>query len=668
MGDGYTSGETSQFRADAQTVADYFISTPPFDTYTAWFNIFAIEVISNESGTDHPATASDEGAGPTSVLSVDNYLETSFDVGGTHRCIYSNQSGLIYSIANTNIPEWDFINVIVNTSYYGGCAGGIAFTTMNSNSPEVFVHEFGHMFGQLSDEYEYGSTSCTPGNNQNINTSQETDTSLLVWKHWLTNAPIPTPGGTNCSKIGLYEGAQYCATNWYRPKCECKMQSLNNPFCEVCFEQLIYQMSTMVNYIEDYIPHAPMFSICKGTYQNFHVDVLNNGDSTVRIQWLIDDVVVVNNNKDFVFNTNLFSSGVHEIKVITYDTTLYAKKPLTAYERIWNVNILNSPNAVVTTLDSLTFCEPGSAELQVSTGTGFTYKWLKDNTLIPGATSSSYTATSSGIYTAVVSNGTCPDSSNTITITANPVPSASISLAGNDTICSGSSAILNTTFCPTCTGQWLKNNVFISGATQSQYSASTPGSYSVSITDDSIGCIGVSSQLSIVVNPIPVVSFTGLPDTTCISNPTVSLVGTPSGGTFSGSGISGNIFNPSLSALGQQAISYNYTDGIGCSDTAVYYIFVDVCSRIHQVNNNDVFSLFPNPTNGKVVVEFQSDKNKELLIQIFDVMGKLVFTDNNELTGKFSKEIDVTNLSEGLYLFNIKSGEDFYIRRLIKIN
>ena len=60
IGDGYPNGEISQFRLDTHTVADYFLAIEPFKTYQNFFNFFAIEVVSNESGTDHPGTASDE--------------------------------------------------------------------------------------------------------------------------------------------------------------------------------------------------------------------------------------------------------------------------------------------------------------------------------------------------------------------------------------------------------------------------------------------------------------------------------------------------------------------------------------------------------------------------------------------------------------------------------
>ena len=340
MGDGYTVSDTAQFRTDALTVANYFLSVPPFSQYRNFFNFFSVKVISNDSGNDHPGTATDESGGQP-ITSVDNYLESTFDYGGTHRCVYSSNTGLVFSIANTNFPQYDIVNVIVNTPYYGGCGGSVAFTSMNSSSPEVFVHEFGHSFANLSDEYDYG-TGCAPGTVQKINVSQQTDTSLLVWKSWLTTAPIPTPAGTNCNLIGLYEGAQYCATNWYRPKCNCKMRALNQPFCEVCTERFICKIDTLVNLIDEYSPQNNALTVCKNAAQLFTVTSVKTIPNTIRTQWFVDNTLVVSNDTAFTFDASLFSTGLHQVKAVNYDTTLEVKKVLASYQQVWNVTVVDT--------------------------------------------------------------------------------------------------------------------------------------------------------------------------------------------------------------------------------------------------------------------------------------------------------------------------------------
>ncbi|MBK6400031.1 MAG: hypothetical protein IPF75_17725 [Bacteroidetes bacterium] len=117
--------------------------------------------------------ASDESVPLTQPITIaDTYLETSFDYG-LHRVVSSSNLGLIYTVADINFPQYDIINVIVNSPYYGGSGGGIAFTSMDVAAFEVFMHEFGHSFAGLSDEYEYGSSNCNPGHSQYINVSQK---------------------------------------------------------------------------------------------------------------------------------------------------------------------------------------------------------------------------------------------------------------------------------------------------------------------------------------------------------------------------------------------------------------------------------------------------------------------------------------------------------------
>ncbi|REJ82900.1 MAG: T9SS C-terminal target domain-containing protein [Bacteroidetes bacterium] len=503
MGDGYTNAEMSQFRTDARTVSNYLFSIPPFLQYQEFFNVFAIEVVSNESGTDHPATASDEGSYSVPFSSVDNYLQTTFDYGGTHRCLFSSQSALIYSIANTNFPMWDYLNVIVNTSHYGGCASSIAYTSMHSASPEIFVHELGHMFGNLADEYDYGGSNCNAGTSQNINVSQQTDTSLLVWKNWLSTAPIPTPAGTNCGLIGLYEGARYCTSNWYRPKCNCKMRSLNQPFCEVCTEQFIYKISTLVNYIESYSPsNTTTISVCQNSSLNFNSDILNNTTGTVRVQWLVDNNVVLTNSSAFTLNPSQLNPGPHQIKLIAYDTTVSARRTLTSRQVTWTVNVIAAPVAQASANNTV-FCTGQTLNLSAN-GNG-TFSWtgpsgFSQNSQNPSI--SNITVSRSGTYTVTVTNS-CGSSASSVNISVSPPLSAAINPLGPLTFCAGSGVILETAYSSDYSYQWLRNGVSFPAPDTSRVFTGQSGSYTVTITLKGTTCTATSSPVNVNVNPLP---------------------------------------------------------------------------------------------------------------------------------------------------------------------
>lgn len=584
MGDGYTTGEMATFRSDARLVANYFFSVPPFSKYQNFFNVYGIEVVSNESGTDHPETASDCNIGSVPITAVDNYLSTTFDYGGTHRCIYSSQGSLVYSVANDNVPLYDYINVIVNTSYYGGCAGGIAYTSMNSSSPEVFVHEFGHMFGNLSDEYDYGSSSCSAGSSQNINCTQVTDPNTIVWKNWLTTAPLPTPSGTNCSLIGAYEGAKYCSTNWYRPKCNCKMRSLNQSFCEVCYEQLIYKVSTMVNYIQSYTPsNSSTLSLCKNSTMDFTADVLNSSDNTVRSQWLVDNVLVQNNGSNFTFDPSALSLGNHSVKLLTYDTTASVKKTMNSYQVTWTVNVLAAPS-VTAGSNGTTFCTGQNLNLS-SIGVG-TYSWAGPNGYSSATQNPSIVgldSTGTGTYTVTTTNS-CGTSTSSVNITVSSSINTSVSPQGPTTFCSGESVVLDAGANASYSFQWYDNSGLIPGATSHDYTVFQSGVYTVNVSINSTSCSAISSAVTVTVNPMPVANISTVDTTTfCEGDSALLSAQTGTGYAyqwFRNNQIVSQAINAQLVALATG--NYHVVSSLGaCSDTSI-----DISIVVHPVPSN----------------------------------------------------------------------------------
>jgi len=586
MGDGYTAGQMSTFRSDARQVANYFFSIPPFSKYQNFFNVFGIEVVSNESGNDHPETASDCVIGAVPITSVDNYLSTTFDYGGTHRCIYSNQSSLVYSVANDNVPLYDYINVIVNTSYYGGCAGGIAYTSMNSSSPEVFVHEFGHMFGNLSDEYDYGSSSCSAGSSQTINCTQVTDPNTIVWKNWLTTAPLPTPSGTNCNLIGAYEGAKYCSSNWYRPKCDCKMRSLNEPFCEVCYEQLIYKVSTMVNYIQSFTPsNSTTLSLCKNATMNFTADVLNSSDNTVRSQWLVDNVLVQNNGSNFTLNPSALSLGIHTVKLLTYDTTVAVKKTMNSYQVSWTVNVLAAPSATAGS-NGTTFCTGQNLNLNAS-GVG-TYSWTGPNaytSTTQNPTIVGLDSTRTGTYTVTTTNS-CGTSSSSVSISVSSSINTSVAPLGPTTFCSGESVVLDAGANTNYSYQWHDSSGAIAGATSHEYTVFQSGTYTVHVSINSTSCSAVSAPISVTVNPMPSAVISASDTTTfCEGDSALLSAQTGAGYTyqwFRNNQVLSQAVNSQLTALSTG--NYHVVSSLGaCKDTSA-----DINILVHPVPSNAV--------------------------------------------------------------------------------
>lgn len=159
------------------------------------------------------------------------------------------------------------------------------------------------------------------------------------------------------------------------------------------------------------------------------------------------------------------------------------------------------PGAVVTPAGSTSFCPGGSVLLTTTSNANFSYQWKKNGTTIPGATASSYIATTSGTYKVKVTNNTtgCFKTSSTgIAVTVYSNPPATITPQVPTTFCSGDSVQLKANYNPTFQYQWKKNNGSIGGAITHKYTAKTAGSYKVKVTN-SHGCTTLSSPVAVSV-------------------------------------------------------------------------------------------------------------------------------------------------------------------------
>jgi len=175
-------------------------------------------------------------------------------------------------------------------------------------------------------------------------------------------------------------------------------------------------------------------------------------------------------------------------------------------------------------------------------------------------------------------NGTNINSNVPVQVTGQcQMPIAVITAGGPTAFCASGSVTLNANTGTGLTYQWRLNGNNISGATTTTYVATSAGSYTVIVTN-SCGSV-TSNQIDVIVNPLPSVSFSGLAASYSVTSPSVTLTGSPTGGTFSGPGISGNTFDPAAAGLGgPYTIAYSYTDGNGCSNSSAQQTTVTSCT------------------------------------------------------------------------------------------
>lgn len=236
IAEGYRADEMAKFRNDVKRMADALFSEPVFSEYRNSFNIWAVEAVSADSGTDIPGKRS----------YVNTVLNSSFYTFDLDRYLTTQDIKSVNDYAAL-VPH-DNIIVLINSADYGG--GGVynyysGTTVDHPLSPVVLVHEFGHGFAGLADEYyssevayeEFYPLSVEPWE-PNITTMVDFDSK---WKKMIAEGtPLPTPPEEKYKNVtGLFEGGGYSAKGIYRPEYDCRMKSNNKKgFCSVCSEAI----------------------------------------------------------------------------------------------------------------------------------------------------------------------------------------------------------------------------------------------------------------------------------------------------------------------------------------------------------------------------------------------------------------------------------------------
>ena len=319
LSEGYRDVEMDQFGLDVEQVLDGLFSESPYAEYQYFFNAYAVEVPSMQSGTDHPGTAPDCPP-EMPVFHNNTYFNSTFDYGGIHRALVAKNSQAIYETLQDNMPEWDVAFIVVNTEYYGGTGGSYATISMDSASADIALHELGHSFAGLADEYDYGG--MTPYEGPNV--TAETDREFIKWNSWIEETtPIPTPEIVTYSEVvGLFEGAVYQAIGWYRPKLDCKMKILGVPFCEVCKEQTVNSVYDLLHTpVDGYEPGQDSLTAVSGEILSFTVHAIKTVPNTIQVIWTVDDEPAAEGVDTLILDTSSFEPGEYVVAVSVTDTT-----------------------------------------------------------------------------------------------------------------------------------------------------------------------------------------------------------------------------------------------------------------------------------------------------------------------------------------------------------
>jgi hypothetical protein len=277
LGDGYTARELKKFERDARRLTEVLFSRSPFKEHRKDFNVWALCPPAFETGISRPSTG----------IYRDSPLGATYDAFGSERYVLTFDNHSLRKVAQ--FAPYEFIEILANNRTYGG--GGIfnLYSTVASDNAfgdYVFVHEFGHHFAGLADEY-YTSSVAYNTPSERVEPWEANATALLDGKKNLKwgdlvapDTPIPTPWGKEAfeiysreiqkrraqlrkdrrpesemealfreelkveqemfgrekyaDRVGAFEGSIYEAKGYYRPQVDCIMFTRSNRFCAVC--------------------------------------------------------------------------------------------------------------------------------------------------------------------------------------------------------------------------------------------------------------------------------------------------------------------------------------------------------------------------------------------------------------------------------------------------
>lgn len=276
LGDGYTAAESAKFEKDARRLMNILFSTSPYKEHRADFNVWGLCPPAEQSGISRPSTG----------VCRHSPVGATYDAFDSERYILTFDNRAFRNVAQ--FAPYEFVEILTNSNTYGG--GGIfnLYSTVAADSlwsPYVFVHEFGHHFAGLADEYYTSDVSYLPPTKRvepwEPNVTALLDPAELKWKNLVSpDTPIPTPWAKEefeqyerdiqerrreirkqnqpesvmdalfteekkheddllghdkySGKVGAFEGANYEAKGYYRPEENCIMFTRYDRFCAVC--------------------------------------------------------------------------------------------------------------------------------------------------------------------------------------------------------------------------------------------------------------------------------------------------------------------------------------------------------------------------------------------------------------------------------------------------
>jgi hypothetical protein len=310
IGDGFTADQQDDLRFAALELAAAMMAAPELASHSTVWNVHLLAVESRDSGVDDPASGK----------LVDTPFDGALGCGSNSRVACVDWDAIYSTLLSQGAPAAQ-LAVILNTPEYVGSSNSSGLiVSRHLHAPAVTLHEMGHRVAGLADEYidavvaNEWSEFYFEGRFPNVTTA--TSAAHSPWRHWLEDS---------ANGVGLYEGAFYAATGFYRAKHDSFMRTLGAPIGEVNTEAWLRAQYRVLPPISSVLPAAASLRGLSGEQLEFSI-VSAWSDQVIDVRWFVDGVEHEAARGARAFHLAA-DGGTHEVRVVARDASGRIRAP-----------------------------------------------------------------------------------------------------------------------------------------------------------------------------------------------------------------------------------------------------------------------------------------------------------------------------------------------------
>ena len=339
MGDGFNKENMDKFQGITDKIIKNIVNMSPFDNFANYINVHRLCLESPKG--EYVLKSEVTGDGDWKMLNCDR-----------------QQAESLAELA----PDCDLVFVLSNIPKPGRAnAAGTVVLQRAASGASVTVHEFGHAFADLADEYTYNEPKMRDqyeapvAEPSQLNVTLEPVPLLSKWHYWVEPPAL-------MHKVGNPEGALYVNKGVYRPERGCAMRYGSTTFCVVCLEQMIRNFFKKINPIEQQTPGRCNLVACKGEKLDLGVRALDYEDTStktkIRIDWRWYQDGKAAEPKQaarpdvsmYAFDADAAGVGMHTVAVSAdvNDQRVRRDYGLLSDARFWRIDVLDYPRPVLT--------------------------------------------------------------------------------------------------------------------------------------------------------------------------------------------------------------------------------------------------------------------------------------------------------------------------------